>query len=181
MIYRFFFAVIGGWISRIMGGGWPSNLPVPAQWFYAAPYGLMFTGSAWGILAYFAAGAGARIGHYPYFLMGLHPVVDTSRVPPLDFIIRPFFGAISPSGGQYWRCVAGLAVTGLAVTVLPGLLYGFWADPLKGAVIAFSGALKPLGYMIGAFLEKRGVIKHENVSGEFIRGFTGWGVLACLF
>lgn len=179
MLY-FIFALVGGWISRMMGGGRPTFLPLPAQWLYAAPYGLIFTGSLWGILAYIAAAIGARTAHYPYFLMGQDPVIDTTRVPPVDFLIRPFFGAISPTGGQYWRCVAGLSATGLACTILSGFLYACAVNPLSGAIIAGSGLLNPVGYMIGVFLRRRGIYSQDNVVGEFMRGFTGWGVLACL-
>lgn len=175
----FVFSVMGGWLSRMMGGGWPTFLP--AQWIYAIPYGLMFTGSLWGIPAYIIAVWGARTAHYPYFLMGDVSKIDTSRTPPLDFLIRPFFGAISPTGGQYWRCVAGLAVTGMAVTIFPGILYAVIVNPLDGCLIAASGSLKPIGYILGRYLQKRGFISSGNIVGEFLRGFTGWGVLAWVF
>lgn len=179
MIY-FIFSLVGGWVSRVMGGGWPTFLPLSAQWIYALPYGLMFSGSLWGIPAYISAAIGARTAHYPYFLMGKVPVIDTSRVPKVDFLIRPFFGAISPTGGQYWRCVAGLSATGLACTILPGFLYASVVNPLTGAIIALSGLLKPVGYMLGLFLREKGIYSQDNVVGEFTRGFIGWGVLACL-
>lgn len=171
-------AACGGFLSRAMGGGTPDFLPLPAQWFFAVPYGLILWGDWRGWLAYVACAVGARTAHYPYFAMGKLTTVDTSRVPHVDFLIKPFFGPILATGGQYWRCVAGLAVTGMAATIVPGILYGLKINPLGGAVIAFSGLLKPAGYIVGDWMEDLNITHSGNVPGEIGRGVTGWGILA---
>lgn len=162
-----------------MGGGWPDLFPLPAQWFYAIPYGLILWAD-WRIalVSFIACAVGARTSHYPYLTMADGSPVDTSRVPKVDFIIKPFFGPITAAGDQYWRCVAGLAVTGAAATLVPGILYGIKINTLGGAVIAASGLLKPLGYIIGRWLEILKVTGSGNIPGEVLRGVTGWGILA---
>lgn len=183
LVWPWLFPLLGGWLSRIMGGGWPDDyIPIPVQWFYAIPYGFLFLGSAhssaWlALAAYCAAAVGARTANYPYFLLGTSSRVDTSRVPPLDFLIRWYFGAISPTGGQYWRDVAGLAVEGAAVTFLPGILYAVTVCPLAGALIALSGLSKAPAYMIELWLYKHKWYNQQAVIGEFLRGLFGWGIL----
>lgn len=171
------FALIGGFLSRLCGR--KSVIPFGLEQFlYAIPYGLIFMGSLWGIPAFIAGVAGKRTGHGQYISLG------NFRQPygndePLDCIVRFFFGF--DYGGNYWRCVAGLAVTGMAVTLLPGLLYGLVVNPLMGAVIAISGMSKALAYMIGWFLYEKNLIGRPTVIGEILTGAFGWGVLAWCF
>lgn len=179
IIYKILFSILGGWLSRIMGGGRP-DIYIPAQWPYALPYAFILGHSWLGLVCYLSAAIGARIIHYPYFLMGNFPPVDLTRVPPTDFIIKPFFGPMLAAGGQYWRCVAGLAVTGICVTLVSGVLYAVMVDPVRGVLIALSGGLKPLGYIFGTFIQKYTTKLQENVYGEFGRGLTGWGALSCI-
>lgn len=174
------FSLLGGWISRIKGGGKP-KLPVPAQWIWAIPYGFLFTGSWWGLPVYVCAALGKRTASYPYLFMGNISSVDTTRNPPMDFIVKWMFGPISPNGGQFWRCYAGFAVEGLATTLMAGSIYAYLIDPVKGAILAASGLLKPLAYAIELYLFKYKIIKHQDVIAEILDGLFLWGVLSCLF
>lgn len=172
-------AGLGGWLSRMCGGGKP-QLPFGLeQWLYALPYGTVFLFNIWGIPAYLAAVAGKRTGHGQYMLLGYGARQPVANDEKLDVIVRFFFGV--DRGGNYWRCVFGLGVTGLAVTLLPGILFCLFVDPVAGIGIAFSGALKPLGYMLGWALQRRGLVRRPTVWGEVLAGVTGWGALALCF
>jgi hypothetical protein len=106
----------------------------------------------------------------------------------LDLIVRLFFGPDTYAGTprSYWRCAFGLSVTGLGVTLAPGVLYALYVDPVGGALIALSGALKPLGYMFGwrrwnsILACSRNPTWTPNVYGEFFTGFSQWGAVASL-
>ena len=179
---KILFIILGGWISRMVGGGWP-DLKIPAQWLYAIPYGLLMYPHCIGIVAYVAAAVGKRTAHAAYIDLG-HDSVPIGGTPPLDFIVRFFFGV--DRGGAYWRCCFGMAVTGLAVTLVPGILYAATVNPLAGLILAFSGALKAVAYMIG--WKSFDIVKPEKmwlklllqptVNGEILTGIFGWGAIA---
>lgn len=175
------FALIGGWISRVLGGGRP-QLPrwvtLPA---YALPYGAIFLGHPLGLLAMAAAAAGKATAHTPYWALGHTPELFVGRVPTLDPIVRFFFGPIERGG--YWRAAFGLAVVGMAVTLVPGLLFAWYVSVPLGLLIVFSGALKPLGYMLGWKLSDYSgkTTLTPNVYGEFLAGVFGWSALALCF
>lgn len=171
-------ALAGGFLSRMVGGGWPSPLiPIPAQWLYAAPYGLMFMGDKWGLLSYAFAGVGKRIGHSTYFNLGYEP---GGAVSPPEPLVRLFFGPVK-GNGSYWRCVFGLACVGMAVTLVPAVIYAVLISPLKGAVIAFTGLFCPAAYMIGWFLRVNfGKIVQPTVIGEVLSGVGQYAVLAAV-
>lgn len=163
-------AALGGWISRVCGGGRP-YLPFGlAQWLYAIPYGLAVPNPAAGLLCYGLAVIGKRMGHGQYIHLGGYRQ-PTSQDETIDPILRFFFGI--DYGGAYWRCVAGLCLTGLCVTFPCGiamLLCGNW----QGLIVAFSGASKGLAYMIGNIQHKW----KPTVVGEVLTGVFGWGVIA---
>jgi hypothetical protein len=168
-------AAVGGFISRLCGR--KSVIPFGLeQWLYAMPYGIILLGSWWAIPAYFAAVLGKRTGHGQYIGLGYGQRQLFSNDEALDPIVRFFFGL--DRGGDYWRCAAGLGVTGMAVTILPGLLYGIFVNPLGGAVIAFSGASKAIAYMIGWKLYEKNLVPKPTVVGEILTGVFGWGVVA---
>lgn len=175
---KFLFAASGGAFSRLCGK--KSHIPFGLeQWLYAVPYLLIFTGSLWGIPALIGAAIGKRTGHGQYIQLGYLPRQNFENDEALDFIVKFFMG--EDKGGNYWRCVAGLAVTGLAVTLLPGILYACVVNPSVGLAIGFSGVLKAPSYMIGWFLARNGNIYEPTAIGEILTGFLGWGILTCLF
>lgn len=162
------------------GGGKP-KLPFGLdQWVYALPYGLcLATFSPIGaILSYIAAVGGKRTGHGQYHGRAGY-VAPLEEQEQLDFIVKWFFG---PDTGGYWRKQFGLAITGMAVTLVCGIAYGIEFDALRGAAIAFSGASKVLAYMLAYFIyDKIGFRKFKATEmGEFFTGVFGWGSLACL-
>jgi len=72
----------------------------------------------------------------------------------------------------YWRCMCGMAVTGGAVTLAPGMALMIW-HPLHGAIVALSGFIsKPLGYAIGQYTPMR------TDASEYIYGGIQWFIVA---
>ena len=174
----FLAALLGGFLSRLCGR--KSVIPFGLeQWLYALPYLLIFTGSLYGIPAYLAAVLGKRTGHGQYIHLGYLPRQDYSLDEKLDFLLKPFFG--EDSGGNYWRSVAGLALTGVAVTLLPGLVYGFLINGLSGCIIVLSGTLKGLAYMIGWDMHKKGYAEEPTKIGEILTGAFAYGTLALIY
>ena len=172
LVIKIIIACAGGFLSRLCGR--KSVIPLGLeQWLYALPYGLIFTGSLWGIIPYLAAVAGKRMGHGQYIHLGYLPRQPLENDESIDCIIRFFFGI--DRGGNYWRCVAGLAITGLAVTVVPGIVYAIVVNPVTGTLIALSGASKALAYMAGfwAFNDPN----RATTIGEILTGVFGWGVI----
>lgn len=172
-------AALGGFLSRLCGR--KSVIPFGLeQWLYALPYGLIFLGYWQGIPAYLPAVFGKRTGHGQYIHLGYLPRQDYEQDEPLDPIIRLFFG--EDRGGAYWRCVAGLVLTGMAVTLIPGVIYGLQISPLCGSVIALSGASKGVAYQIGWFLRRKTTyVMFPTKIGEILTGVFGWGTLAAIF
>lgn len=178
------YSIAGGWISRMCGGGWPQMRAGLEQWLYAAPYAVVIQHPA-GILAFIAALLGKRMGHGQYIHLGdfRQPEAQDEKI---DGVLRFFFGV--DRGGNYWRCVAGLALTGLVVTLPAGFIYAYLYSPLGGLLLALSGGTKPLGYMLGRLLFRRREYSSEEerlkswqrrtICGEFGSGFLGWGSLS---
>lgn len=175
MIFKILFVLLGGFLSRLCGR--KSVIPFGLeQWLYALPYLLIFASSLWGIPAYIAAVMGKRTGHGQYLALGRGERQSFELDERLDFIVRFFFGV--DRGGSYWRCVTGMAVTGLAVTIVPGILYAMIINPLSGTLIALSGASKAFAYMAGWFLYDKNIVHRPTVLGEVLTGVFGWGLLA---
>lgn len=185
-------ALLGGWLSRMCGGGWPS-IPFGLDTFlYAAPYLAVFlvhggyennSHILYGILSYAAAITGKRTGHGQYLGFAHSPRQPLKNAEKLDFIVTFFMGADVAPGftPSYWRCAVGMAVTGLAETLIPGILISLVLSPLVGVLTALSGLLKPLGYMFGWRMFDDGYTEPEaNVYGEIFNGFKTWGLLAWL-
>ncbi len=179
MINKILFSLLGGLLSRMVGGGKP-NLLIPAQWLYALPYGMIFMGTWYGLPAYACSAIGKRIGHFPYFLLGHYTQAISNRPPsPVEPIVRFFFGL--DKGGQYWRDFFGLTLTGLAVTIVPGILYGLVINPLAGLLLALSGAFKSIAYAIGWKFKENYFGIEPTAIGEILTGIMTYGVLSCLF
>lgn len=191
----FIFALCGGWLSRMCGGG-PPKLPWGLdQWLYAIPYALI----AMPVLLPFAAWVGISEKHRKYVpAILLFPFagafagkrtghgngIDVGRMPrgkdeALEFIIKPLHGKIP----EYWYDVLLLSVTGLAVPILAGAIVAF-INPLAGLFLALSGLTKGPAYMIGYAIYPTGAgkgipyLNEATAIGEFLTGFFGYGGLA---
>ena len=170
-------AIIGGFISRMCGGGKP-HLPLGLEQFlYALPYGVvLYQYPVLAVISYGLAVVGKRMGHGQYIHLGFTGRQIFANDEQVDGVIRFFFGV--DRGGNYWRCVAGLALTGLIVTVPCGLAYAFTVSFPVGLLIAVSGATKALSYMIGWAARVR--LIYPTVVGEILTGVFGWGILSLL-
>lgn len=72
----------------------------------------------------------------------------------------------------YWRCVTGMAITGGAVSLAPGLVLMF-VNPWAGVVVALSGFIsKPLAYIVSY------KIGEATEGGEFGTGGLQWFIVA---
>lgn len=207
-------AAVGGALSRMAGGGL-FKLPLGLdQWLYALPYAAVYfvlpDGWQWywaalgALLSYAGAFLGKRTGHGQYIHLKWGKL-NPAEFERLDFIVKLVFGP--DKGGQYWRSVFGLAVTGLACTLLAGVCFavsGAWAG---AALVWAGGAAKGLAYMMGwavyAIAVKLGLIKDRYAPdsgwqpgmpktpletfftptawGETLTGVFGWGSLAAAF
>lgn len=143
------------------GGGWPKLPAGLDQWLYALPYGLLCLPlGPWAILAYAGAFLGKRTGHGNF--MDLGRWTKPAKPERLEFLIDHLKVRLP----AFWYDAAGLALTGIAVTIIPGIILAFH-HPAAGAILALSGATKAPAYMIGRGSTER---------GEFMTG-----ILAAIF
>jgi len=120
----------------------------------------------WAVLAYIGV-AGIATGHGLYWLSRTVKYTTPER---LDFFLRPFFGADPRTNialknapvadvqaamqtyglkKLYWRCAAGMFVTGTLVglpALVLALVYGEW---IAAVCFAATGIVKALAYMTG--------------------------------
>lgn len=191
----FAFALAGGWLSRMCGGG-PPKLPYGLdQWLYSLPYLLICLPAVAVIAALLGATKESRKRYYPLVLLPYGGAVvgkrtghgggidaGTSEVvrddEKLEAIIKPLHGKIS----EYWYDILLLAVTGIATTLVAGIMLAFlnvWA----GMAVALSGLTKGPAYMIGWAIYPNGSgkgIPHLNEAtaiGEFLTGFFAYLIL----
>lgn len=136
--------ILGAALYRWRGAShpWKKYFPRPFnQLCFALPYAFTvyaFTQNWWWTGASLViATLGLLTGHGGG--MDLGRVIKEDRDDEtLEFFIKPLRGKIS----EYWYDVMLMAITGLAVTLLPGI---FAANPL----LALSGILKAPAYMLG--------------------------------
>ena len=189
-IFSFLFVLIvalaGGWLKRIIGGGWPVIPWGIPRLVFGVPFAGLLAGlpGHWMLpwLSYALSDYGVRIGHAQYQNLGFdRPGHDRSTV---DWLVTLFFGPDTNAGkpASYLRCIFGLSITGLGVTLGPGILYGLYVDPVAGYLLTAVGAFKPMGYMLGWALWNRGIKPRPwltpNIYGEFWTGFIMWGAVA---
>lgn len=193
------FALAGGWLSRMAGGG-PPKLPWGLdQWLYGLPYALITlpVTFAFGALAlrwdercrkyiwvaillpYAGAVAGKRTGHGGGIDAGTWTGERDDEA--LEFLIKPLHGKIS----EYWYDMMLLAVTGLVCTLIAGIMVMF-VDVWGGLALMLSGSTKAPAYMIGWWIYPTGSgkgIPHLNEAtaiGEFLTGFFAYAILGCV-
>ncbi len=74
----------------------------------------------------------------------------------------------------FWRCVAGLALTGGIVSIVPGLILMVF-DPFHGVVLALSGFIAKGGSYLASYYAGYG-----TEGGEFGTGGVQWLIAATL-
>lgn len=174
-------AVAGATFYRMRGGSpsWPRPIE---QCLYCLIYAMALAAAGvawWGVaLAYALAVLGCCTGHGQYMSFG--DVVKKIKPETLDFIIKPFFGEDYRVTGQppsplYWRCVAGLAVTGMAVTLAPGIAMAT-VNHFAGAGIMVSGALKAPAYMLAHAIGRDKGELGKTELGEYMTGAASWAL-----
>lgn len=161
--FLFLFSSLGGFISRLHGGGfmnvnrWLRN----ALWSlpFAVLIGLSNGGFMLCVLTFVLCFLGKTTGHGQYFLSRTVKKIEPEKI---DFLIKPFFGSdprtkegdvsLNMAGygmdKLYRRNVTGLCVGGL-FSVLGAVCAMLFISPLCALILATGGALKGAAYMIG--------------------------------
>jgi len=179
--------LLGGWISRMSGGGWP-KLPFGTdQIFYAMPYGAitflallstsggLFSSYPWHIwylslIAFICAVIGKRQANREYMDLGTWKGV--LRKPHR---YTAFLGWLKGRIPEYVYDWIGLFFVGLAVALVPSVIIAY-VNPLAGLVLASGGACKAAAYQIGW---KQSKFKPTEL-GEFLTGVFGYaGIILC--
>lgn len=175
-LYKVFLGVLGAIVYRVRGGLSPA-LPRPFdQVLFALAYGaIVYKASSrnifWFLGILILTVAAAASGHGQYMDLGVWPkVVEAER---LDFIVQFIMG--DDNYHNYWRDALGLAVTGIAITLPCGIALMFLKNYLVGGLIALSGVLKAVAYMLAA------VVGLGTVGGEYLTGLFLWGAVILLW
>lgn len=163
---RYLIAIPGALLYRWRGSSlWTPPRPI-VQAMIAFPFaGPVLTHQYVALVVFLLTTAALCIGHGQYQSMGKPDTThDTSSV---DFLLKPFFKD-DPAGFRH--CFAGMALTGLLVTLPAGL---FSLHPLLGV----SGVLKAVAYVLGArILPAKYQILGDT--SEFLTGLAFWGILS---
>lgn len=172
----FAFACLGGWFSRMCGGGVPRLPRVPELGLYGAGFAVPFLGGPLAFLAWVVGAALKATSHVPYIFLGHDGGLNLFDDKPwFDRLVTLLFGPYDR--GQYWRNVFGLFIAGVIPSLPAAVVYGIVYGLPGAAVIAAGGALKPLGYMLGWYLHDKKETENANIYGEFLAGFFGWGAV----
>lgn len=162
----------GAFLYRWRGGGFFPNGPRPLSQslfdlpMLVVPIAIMGW-SYWLVPAYFLAVAFECTGHGGFMDLGRW---KSARKPErLEFLIQLANGKIS----EYWYDALGMAVTGLAVTIWPGAVLGFSGYAGAGVLLALSGPLKAVGYMLTAKMPGE-----PTEWGEALSGGLRWAACA---
>lgn len=183
-------SLLGGWVSRMCGGGWPT-LPLGLdQWIFAVPFGLVLpllvgfsldiTLIGFILLAYLGAFLGKRKGHGQWMDVGNMPYSPSGR-ESLDYIVALFFGP--DEGFEKDRDLFGLVISGLFIHL--GLIvaltyFGFYVG---AGIVALGGVLKSVSYWLGWSLFPRTKKPRKDVFlelnyptgfGEFLTGIFSY-------
>jgi len=191
------FSFIGGYISRMTGGG-GIDLPLGLeQWVYTIPmvllggyvafpelsslsyyYSVPIVGAFW-----FISMLGKRLGHGQYMDLG-HFTGKVSTPEKIEFIVKRFFGKDpslngNPKGGSFWRDFFGLSIVGLGPVLPLVILLLSYGLTLEGSLVALGGLLKAVAYIIGwekpFFKKQRWLGLYESTAeGEFLTGILSY-------
>ena len=134
-------------------------------------------------LPYFGAFIGKRTGHGGGIDAGTNEKEPGSGREPekLEYLILPLHSKMP----RYWYDILLLSITGLAVTLIAGIMLLFISIPY-GLLVLLSGVMKGPAYMIGWRIYPKGHgrgIPHLNEAtaiGEFLTGWFGWGALGII-
>ena len=158
--------VIGAWLGRMDGGGWPNTPELLERLCIMSFFALACFPFAWGwsVLAYLG-GVGLATGHGQYYLNRV--VKLDMRDEYFDFLVRPFFGhdpRLLPASSVttltqyvesyghtklYWRCVFGMFVTGSLVGLPAALIAIKFGRFDEAVLLSLTGVAKALAYIIG--------------------------------
>ena len=160
---KFILPLIGSLLYRWRGSSlWTPPRPV-VQIFIALPFGLLLHDRLLAVAVIGLTAIALCIGHGQYQSMGRPDVTkDKSSV---DFLINWLFKSDPAS---FLHCFAGMALTGVLVTLPAGIA-------LQNPVLAASGALKAVAYTIGARGPK---YQAFGDTSEFLTGAVFWGFAA---
>lgn len=138
------------------------------------------------IIAYVVAVIMTLKGHGDSMDLGWYKNAKPSEREWYNFMIKRWEDKLSP----YWYDFLGLVISGLVITLFPGLILSFF-DPIVGILVGLSGALKGVAYMIGWLIQpdfdkrqklklKWGWFEITNATqwGEFFTGLFIWGFCA---
>jgi hypothetical protein len=186
-----FYTLVALWLvfhgaiyGRLDGGGTfkPPELVERILIMYAFVVACSIEAGAWSFLAA-AGGVGIATGHGQYFLQLRRMFI---RPEYFDFLLTPFFGkdprttqavitlpenhpdiekAVNDYGIKklYWRCVAGMFVTGTIVGLPAFVILAFYVSPYS-LLFLLTGVLKSLSYMFAWRFFK------STVPAEYING-----------
>jgi hypothetical protein len=176
--------LLGAYLYRLRGGGPGPNLPRPLDQllFSAFPCillpglsrleGAIEPGFIWWpwllgwVICSLIAVAVECTGHGGFMDLGTNPKEPGAgrTKERLEFLIYPLYDKLP----RYWYDALGLALTGFAVTLLPGIYVAVAGHVLAGVLLALSGLLKTPGYMLGRW------VFGNTEAGEWISGGLRW-------
>lgn len=185
-LFSLLLSLVGGVLYR-MRGGWP-DVPRPLEQlaFCAILYVAMhFAGvNVWAALAAYAFAVGMCMKGHGH-TMNYSTPVNMDKLEDYEFFTKWLIGKVP----DYWYKVIAHSFGGLIMTLLPGMAVFFY-EPVHGAIIAISGTLKGVAYMIGWFLHPayedgplklrfgKFTIDSSTAWGEFLTGAFIWLVVA---
>lgn len=173
------FSLLGGWLARMNGGGWPRTHRWIERTLCIAPFVIVCAPWAglYAALAY-AGTLGFALGHGQYFLARVVQYCDPERV---DVVVKLLFGEdprctsdfehlrniksadLSPEDRKamkyamfvygerrlYWRCVFGMFLTGMFVGIPAALLALYFGQFLIAFLFLLTGLVKSISYVAG--------------------------------
>lgn len=184
--------LLGAYLYRLRGGGWGPKLPRPLdQILFSSFPCIILTGLAriqtalepgfnWSpwilcwLLVCFWAVAWESSGHGGGMDLGTNEKEPEAgrTLEKVEYLIYPWLFNLVP---RYWYDLCLITLSGLIVTIVPGIYVAVTGNGLAGLLIAFHGALKGLGYAIGR------KIFGNTEAGELISGGLRWGAAALIW
>jgi len=169
-------AALGAYLYRLRGGGPGPKLPRPLDQILFSSFpciilpllcmlGTHHTSWPWWLafaLSSVWAVAWECSGHGGFMDLGTWLKARSDEL--IEFLIKPLHGKIS----EYWYDALGITLTGLIVTLAPGIFIIATGGVAGGVLLALSGALKGPGYMLGWKLFG------GTGAGEWISGGLRW-------